>query len=399
MAYLLYAGFEPVVVSSLERRYRFSSTAASFIIIVFDIAVTVSVIFLSYFGEKAHKPRWMGIAFFAQGVGAFVFALPHFLFGTYDVGSTGNSSSTFESCNDPADYVSNCDPANAGAYVLLVIGNIIMGVAAGPLFTVGVSYIDDIVMPKWVSLHIGAFQVSTIAGPALGFGIGSAFLTLYVDVGQSTVLIESDPGWVGAWWLSFIIVAIVSILGSLPFFFYPRLLPNSTQVMEARQKQMKGSYKGKFGEEETFLQQVKAFPFHLLGLFKSKSWLFMTIAISVLFLSLDGLISFAPKYIESVYRVAPSTAGLIIGAIGISANCLQVRLCVIILFCLLCIGIIAGAVGTLTGAGISHCVKIGKNLGIINWVTTLIAVFPLFGFFFVCPNVDVTGIVTPYTNK
>ena len=310
-----------MVVSSLERRYKFSSTAASFIIIVFDIAVTVSVIFLSYFGEKAHKPRWMGIAFFAQGVGAFVFALPHFLLGSYNVGNTGNTSSTFESCNDPAEYVSNCDPANAGAYVLLVIGNIIMGIAAGPLFTVGVSYIDDIVMPKWVSLHIGAFQVSTIAGPALGFGIGSAFLTLYVDVGQPTVLTESDPGWVGAWWLSFIIVAIVSVLGSLPFFFYPRLLPNNAKVMEARQKQMKGSYKGRFGEETTFLQQVKAFPFHLLGLFKSKSWLFMTIAISVLFLSLDGLVSFAPKYIESVYRVSPSTAGLIIGAIGISANC------------------------------------------------------------------------------
>ncbi len=310
-------GFEPVVVSSLERRYKFSSTAASLIIVIFDIAVTVSVIVISYFGEKAHKPRWIGVAFIAQGIGAFIFALPHFIFGQYDAGSImGSNSSAFETCNNPSVSVADCDTGNTGAYILFIIGNTIIGIAAAPLFTVGVSFIDDIVLPKYVSLHIGAFQVSTIAGPALGFGIGSAFLSLYVDVGEPTNLTESDPAWVGAWWLSFIIVAILSVLFSIPFFFFPRALPDGHLVAEARQKQMKGSYNGKFGNEETFLQQLKAFPFHLLGLFKSKSWLFMTLGIAVLFLSLDGLVSFAAKYIESVYRVPPSTAGLLIGAMG-----------------------------------------------------------------------------------
>ncbi len=64
-----------------------------------------------------------------------------------------------------------------------------------------------------------------------------------------------------------------------------------------------------------------------------------------------------------------------------------------------CAGIIAGAIGTLTGAGIAHCVKIGKNMGIVNWVTVMIAVVPLLGFFLTCPNVDVIGIGTQYTNK
>ncbi len=64
-----------------------------------------------------------------------------------------------------------------------------------------------------------------------------------------------------------------------------------------------------------------------------------------------------------------------------------------------CAGIIAGALGTLTGAGIAHCVKIGKNMGIVNWVTVMIAVVPLLGFFLTCPNVDVIGIGTQYTNK
>ncbi len=314
------AGFEPVIISSLERRYKFSSTAASVIIIVFDAAVVVSVIIISYFGEKAHKPRWIGIAFFTQGVGALVFALPHFIFGKYDAGSATNTTVVFEYCNNPVESVPDCDAGNTGAYLIFLIGNAIIGVAAAPLFTIGVSFIDDIVMPKYVSLHIGAFQVCTIVGPAIGFGLGSVLLTQYVDVGEATNLTEEDPAWVGAWWLSFIVGAVVSFIFSIPFFFFPRVLPDTHLVMEARQKQMKGSYKGKFGEEKTFVEQLKAFPFHLLGLFKSKAWLFLTIGNSFMLLSLESLVAFAPKYVETVYGVAPSTAGLIFGAMGKIVN-------------------------------------------------------------------------------
>ena len=305
---------EPVVISSLERRYRFSSTAASLIISVFDMAVVISVIVISYFGEKAHKPRWVGIAFCIQGIGAFVFALPQFIFGKYQVGLTVESS--FEACNDTLEYVPECSAGNSIAYALLILGNTIIGIGAAPLFTIGLTFIDDIVYPKWVAIHIGLFQVSTIVGPAFGVGIGSVMLRIYVDPGEATTLTEGDPSWVGAWWLGFLLVCIISILCSIPFFLYPRVLDNSHLVMKERQKQMTETYKGKFGEEKSFLEQVKAFPYHLCGLFKSKTWVFLTIGVSVLFLSLDGLVSFAPKYIESVYRIPPSTAGLIVGAMG-----------------------------------------------------------------------------------
>ncbi len=307
-------GFQPVVISSLERRYRFSSLAASIIVSVFDIGVVICGVLVSYFGEKGHKPKILGISFIIQGVGSLLFALPHFLFGKYQVGT--DAQLTFEACNDTIAAVSSCDSGNSIAYAIFIIANLIMGIGAASLFTVGISYIDDIVYPKWVSLHVGAFQVCTIIGPAFGFGLGSAFLTIYVDPGEPTTLTEEDPGWVGAWWLCFIVIGIVSIIGSIPFFFFPRFLSNSHLVKAERLKQMTGTYKGKFGDESTLLKQVKAFPFHLWGLLQSKSWFFLTVAVTVLFLGLDGLISFAPKYLETVYQVPSSTAGLLIGAVG-----------------------------------------------------------------------------------
>ena len=62
-------GFTSVVLSTIERRYQFSSTVAGFIASTFDISVFVSVLFISYFGGKGHKPRWLGVSLIVQGLG------------------------------------------------------------------------------------------------------------------------------------------------------------------------------------------------------------------------------------------------------------------------------------------------------------------------------------------
>ena len=66
---IIITGFTSVVLSTIERRYRFSSTAAGLIASTFDMAVLVSVLFISYFGGKGHKPRWLGISLIIQGAG------------------------------------------------------------------------------------------------------------------------------------------------------------------------------------------------------------------------------------------------------------------------------------------------------------------------------------------
>ena len=62
-------GFTAVVLSSIERRYQFSSVWAGLIRSVFDVAVLVSVLFISYFGGRGHKPRWLGASLVIQGAG------------------------------------------------------------------------------------------------------------------------------------------------------------------------------------------------------------------------------------------------------------------------------------------------------------------------------------------
>ena len=65
----IYTGFSSIVLSTIERRYQFTSTAAGLVSSTYDLAVLVSVVFISYFGGKGHKPRWLGVSLIIQGVG------------------------------------------------------------------------------------------------------------------------------------------------------------------------------------------------------------------------------------------------------------------------------------------------------------------------------------------
>ena len=309
-------GFTSIVLSSLERRYGLSSTAAGSIASTFDAAVLVSVIFISYVGGRGHKPRWLGASLIVQAVGAFIFALPQFLFGRYQVGSTGSLDT--ESCLDGQDFSSDCASSNKAALAFFLIGNIFIGVGAAPLFTVGTSYLDEIIHPSKVSIHLGLFYMLAVVGPALGYALGGVFLTIYVDPWVDTHLQTSDPGWVGAWWLCFLFCGVVSLIIAIPFFCFPRLLPDSEALRMAREKEMAKKCEGKQevdGQSE--LQSVlKSFPQELKKILINPSWAFITIAIAVSTIVVAGFASFAPKYVETQFGLSAAASSLAIGAIG-----------------------------------------------------------------------------------
>ena len=58
-----------MTLSTIQRRYDLTGIQSGLIVSVFDMAVIVSVIFISYFGGKGHKPRWLGVGLLVQGLG------------------------------------------------------------------------------------------------------------------------------------------------------------------------------------------------------------------------------------------------------------------------------------------------------------------------------------------
>jgi organic anion transporter 4A len=248
--------------------------------------------------------------------GAFIFSLPQFIFGSYQIGS--NAKARLESCDAGVDFSSDCTSTNSFALAFFFIGNILIGVGAAPLFTVGTAYLDDIVRPKHVPIHLGLVYLLTVVGPALGYGLGGAFLSVYVDPWLETDLQPEDPGWVGAWWLCFIFSAVVSWLLAIPFLLFPRLLPDSHLVKKERELEMAQKYKGKYGlkEDTDLITKLKSFPYHLKQVLMTLSWWFITAAICSSIIVLSGTVSFGPKYLESQFTLTASSASLISGGVG-----------------------------------------------------------------------------------
>ena len=278
--------------------------------------MTVTVIFISYFGGKSHKPRWLGISLLVLSLGCFIFALPQFLFGEYGKGSL---SSLYEGCQDNRTFVEDCSSSDIAAYSMFVIGNVFIAVGAAPLFTVGQAYLDEIVLPRYLSVHIGIYHAMSVLGPAFGYAVGSSLLSVYVDPWAQTTLSPDDPAWVGAWWLSFILGGIMTILLAIPFLMFPRYLPDSAQVRKERAKEMAKIYSSKYANEDSLTITVKMFPVHMKRLLLNPSFMFASFGISTLFFMISGLVSFAPKYFETQFKLTATFAGLLGGGIGITS--------------------------------------------------------------------------------
>ena len=223
--------------------------------------------------------------------------------------------------NSSATITQSCDAENSNKYslVFFFIGNILLGLGGTPLFTIGPSFIDDIVRPRYVSIHLGVFYAVAILGPTVGFGIGAGFLSIYVDFWESTTLEATDPAYVGAWWLCFLCTCVISWILAIPFLMFPRILPDSHLVQKERKEQMAQLYKKQAANDEensTLLKKIKSLPYHLFQIVTTLSWIFITAAVSFSGFAVTGASVFTPTYLQFQFNQTAAVSSLVTGAIG-----------------------------------------------------------------------------------
>ena len=119
-----------------------SSTTAAMFPSNYDITVAASVLIVSHFGS-GHKPRTLGIGMLFMSLGAFLFALPHFLYGSDSHVEAKNSTELLYLCEGNAEYNSSsevCTDNNKyrSANILLTIGSVLIGLGATPVYTAGI---------------------------------------------------------------------------------------------------------------------------------------------------------------------------------------------------------------------------------------------------------------------
>eukprot|EP00058_Branchiostoma_floridae_P023253 XP_002608743.1 hypothetical protein BRAFLDRAFT_73964 [Branchiostoma floridae] len=107
---------------------------------------------------------------------------------------------------------------------VFVLATFLMSFLVGPLYTLGVAYLDENVSKKVSGGYVGILYASTAIGPAVGYVMSSQLLNQYVNWPEVTNLTPNDQQWLGNWWFGFFPLAIVAFLVAIPVFCFPRKL-------------------------------------------------------------------------------------------------------------------------------------------------------------------------------
>nr|XP_015220693.1 PREDICTED: solute carrier organic anion transporter family member 4A1 isoform X1 [Lepisosteus oculatus]XP_015220694.1 PREDICTED: solute carrier organic anion transporter family member 4A1 isoform X1 [Lepisosteus oculatus]XP_015220695.1 PREDICTED: solute carrier organic anion transporter family member 4A1 isoform X1 [Lepisosteus oculatus]XP_015220696.1 PREDICTED: solute carrier organic anion transporter family member 4A1 isoform X1 [Lepisosteus oculatus]XP_015220697.1 PREDICTED: solute carrie len=367
-------GFINTVITSIERRFDLRSYQSGLIASSYDIAACICLTFVSYFGGTGHKPKWLGWGVLVMALGSLVFSLPHFVTDSYKVTVLDHTGLCSDNQTTPCQESSS----SLSSYrYMFMLGQFLHGMGATPLYTLGVTYLDENVKSNYAPVYIGIFYTAAIVGPAAGYLLGGFFLNMYTEIHETTELTPENPLWVGAWWIGFLVGGAASLLVSIPILGYPRQLPGSQRYVAMRVSE---AHQLKDGSQETALdpqfgKTVKDMPRSVLLLLKNPTFIFLCFAGATEATLIAGMSTFGPKFLESQFSLSASEAATWFGYMVVPA----------------------GGGGTFLGGYIVKKLNL-RCRGIIKFCMFcgVISLLAIFIFLIHCPNMPMAGVNAPY---
>ncbi|XP_030647726.1 solute carrier organic anion transporter family member 2A1 [Chanos chanos] len=324
---LLYSSYFKSTITTIERRFGLDSLSSGTISSLHEVGNTVLIVFVSYFGSRVHRPRFIGLGGLIMSISALILSLPHFLSQPYKYDSALQASNPdvcsvhavrANSSNTCGQEESQKLTETNNLWILMATAQLLFGIGSVPIQPFGISYIDDFARPGNSPLYIAILFAVSVFGPAFGYLLGSVVLRMYVDIdrvgpGEPQELNIADPRWVGAWWIGLLISAGGLALTSLPYFFFPRNMPMENAgemeggVLNSDCKSL----------DSSILDFLKMFPRMFVQLLLNPLFLLLVLAQCCFSAVIAGLATFLNKFLERQYSASVAYSSLLIGAVNL----------------------------------------------------------------------------------
>ncbi|XP_026201517.1 solute carrier organic anion transporter family member 2A1 [Anabas testudineus] len=380
LSQLLYTAYFKSTITSIERRYGLSSYSSGTISSLNEVSNSVLIVFVSYFGNRVHRPRVIGVGGLLMAISAMILTLPHFLSQRYEYSSVLHNrhdicnlhlnSSAPESCGrDDSRRLADTNKL----WLLMASAQLLFGVGSVPIQPFGISYIDDFAGSGNSPLYIAILFAVSVFGPSLAYLLGSVMLRIYVDVdstglGAEQELKPSDPRWVGAWWMGLLIITGCLFLTSIPYFFFPRKLPPEDYVTGS-ESDINSNFKK---PDISLFEFLKMFPRMFVRLLLSPLFLMLVLAQCCFSSVIAGLATFLSKFLIVQYSASAAYSSLLVGALNLPA---------------VAVGMLIGGV-IMKRAGLS--LKTIPRFSVVMLTTSTLILIPLF--FMGCPTQKVSDV-------
>ncbi|XP_006566270.2 solute carrier organic anion transporter family member 1A5 isoform X2 [Apis mellifera] len=224
-AYLHMAG------PTIARRFQFHPYAMEWVLIVSDLTPFALGVVIAYWGDRIHRAAWIGAIVLLQSISYFVMIILHLTHHTKVVEETENVTHMSIYAEDSRDLCSETTSRIVSkekefcyfTLAMIIVVQVVSGIANISYFALGVSYLDDNTRKKHVSGLIGFLISVKIFGILIGCML--AWICLRFDA-VTLNPVESYREQIGAWWLGLPIFTLLLVIPGLLLSWFPRMLPS-----------------------------------------------------------------------------------------------------------------------------------------------------------------------------
>ncbi|VDM53925.1 unnamed protein product [Angiostrongylus costaricensis] len=110
---------------------------------------------------------------------------------------------------------------NKSLLFILLPALFFLGIGRTMPWSLGIPLVDDNVKRKSLPAYFAGMSFVRVLGPISGFLLGSFCNKLYYTLHPPVGITPSDPAWIGAWWIGFIFIGVITIFPSVALFFFP----------------------------------------------------------------------------------------------------------------------------------------------------------------------------------
>ncbi|WKX99988.1 hypothetical protein Q1695_014678 [Nippostrongylus brasiliensis] len=369
----------PVGLSTLEKRFKMTSTHTGIISSWYDFAVLLVVFPVCHWGNSGHKGRWIGWGGVVMALGSLICALPHWLVSPYkpehselnvtDFGQCMLRDLEHETCSGSVPLASYLNPY----FLIFVLGQTLHGVGSTPLFSIGTTFIDENVSQKASPVYLAVHAVLTSFGPVIGVFVGGFLLNIYDDFDRvdHPPIARSDPRWIGAWWVGFLASSISALVIAFPILAFARELP---EAKRHRAKDVNQVHAVNANVNEKAPKEAKKLPIVIMKICRNPTFIVCIVIGIFESIIINGFAAFMPKILETLLSTTPILASYLSSVV-----------------------IFAAAAGVMVGGMVIRKLKlqVGGMLKMIVCCHVIALIFTT-GLLVHCPQRSFVGINTEY---